>query len=252
MSVDATAPRLGIVSSEVSVGALRGHYAHPPGDGPFPGVVLLDDMLGLGPDMRGMVDLLAHHGYATIAPDLYSAGARPLCVARTVVDMARGGGATVHRLGQVRGWLADRPEVDGQRLGVVGYCMGGRFALATAARHDFTVAAVNYGPVPAEAKALSGICPVVASYGDLDRVFASHAQRLRKHLQGLGVRYDIRVYPGVGHSFLSPTPVPWWATPASLLLHLTYDEPAARDAWQRIFAFFDDQFAEAEKDAGDG
>jgi len=231
-------------SRDVTIGRLRAVYAKPPGDGPFAGVIVVHDALGLGQDMRGMVDQFTRAGYAAVAPDLYSDGARPLCVARTLVDTVRSsGGQTADRIGAVRSWLADQPEVDEHRLGVIGYCMGGGFALAAAVRLDFSVAAVNYGVVPAETSQLAGVCPVVASYGDRDRMFAPNAARLQTHLQRLGVSHDIKVYPNVGHGFLSPTPPPRWTAPASPLLHVGYDEPAAGDAWQRIFSFFHERLA---------
>src|SRR5664280_3264311 len=75
-------------SRDVTIGRLRAVYAKPPGDGPFAGVIVVHDALGLGQDMRGMVDQFTRAGYAAVAPDLYSDGARPLCVARTLVDTA--------------------------------------------------------------------------------------------------------------------------------------------------------------------
>jgi carboxymethylenebutenolidase len=88
-----------------------------------------------------------------------------------------------------RACLAARPDVDGERLGVIGFCMGGGFALTYAATHPPGVraAAVNYGQVPSARSALPDPCPIVGSYGGRDRMYGAHGQRLRQHLEALNV-----------------------------------------------------------------
>ena len=166
-----------------------------------------------------------------VAPDLYSGGRRPVCIARTVLDMVRGGDATVGRIGAVHEWLTGQPEVAGDRTGVIGFCMGGGFALLSARKGGYRAVGVNYGSVP---KDLTGICPVVGSYGGEDRALLSHARRLDDDLTRLGVAHDVEVYPGAGHSFLNEHK-PRFTPP---FLKVGYREDAAEDAWRRILAFF--------------
>jgi carboxymethylenebutenolidase len=99
---------------------------------------------------------------------------------------------------------------------------------------------VNYGIVPKDRTQLEGVCPVVASYGALDRTLRSAPGRLEDHLRALGVPHDIKVYEGVGHSFLSYDNKPEWMDrmPMPDPMHLGYDETAAEDAWRRMIAFF--------------
>ncbi|MDE0350455.1 MAG: dienelactone hydrolase family protein, partial [Gammaproteobacteria bacterium] len=88
-------------------------------------------------------------------------------------------------------------------MAVAGFCMGGGFAILYAARAPIGAAADFYGAVPEERGALEGICPVVGAYGGRDRVFGGHAERLRGHLEKLGVEHEITTYPDAGHSFMS-------------------------------------------------
>ncbi|HVM52095.1 MAG TPA: dienelactone hydrolase family protein [Acidimicrobiales bacterium] len=219
----------------VKVGPLDVAYECPAAGAPFAGVIVLHDAVGLSDDARRITSRLVGHGYAAACPDLYSYG-RPkaVCVARTMVEMVRGGDGTARRVGAVREWLAARPEVAGRPVGLVGFCMGGGFALTVGARGGFGATAPNYGRVPKRAEELRGICPVVASFGADDRMLRADPERLSAHLAELGVDHDIEVYRGVGHSFMNDHR----GGIAGRLIR-TYDERAAEDAWRRILAFFD-------------
>src|SRR3954447_1244882 len=167
-----------------------------------PGMIVLHELYGLNDDMRRISSRFADNGYVTIAPDLFSEGNRALCLSRMLTDITfREGRRTMAQIEAVRAWLADRPDVDGDRVGVIGFCMGGGFALLFAARGTVGVAGVNYGMVPKRRERLTGVRPIVASYGALDKQLMPSAERLEQHLTGLGVPHDIKVYEDAGHSF---------------------------------------------------
>jgi len=223
-------------------GTLRAAVAVPETAGPHPGVVVIHEVFGDQPEMREVCDEFARRGYVAAMPDLYSAGGpRFLCVARTMMEVASGrSGRALGYLAATHAWLAERDDVVGERVGMIGFCMGGSFALAYigASAAEVKVAAVNYGEVPRRANALRSACPIVASYGGRDMVTRSHASRLQDHLERLGIEHDVKVYPEAGHSFMTQGSHPIGRL-VFLPMRLGYEPAAAADAWERVFTFFD-------------
>ena len=174
-----------VVTGGVSTPQLRAHLATPQDrQAPWPGVVVLHEALGLTHDIRQHTDRLAAEGYLAVAPDLFSAGGALRCLRSTFAALSRGHGPAVDDIAVVRAWLADRADCTG-RVGVIGFCMGGGFALLLAAQ-GFDVAAANYGPLPRRPlDALRGACPVVASYGARDVMMRGVAGRVESTLAEL-------------------------------------------------------------------
>jgi carboxymethylenebutenolidase len=217
---------------------LRAHLAVPPvGSGPWPGVVVLHEVFGLTVDIRQQADRLAAAGYLAVAPDLYTAGGAARCLRSTFRALASGEGSAFGDIEATRAWLASRDDCTG-RIGVLGFCMGGGFALLGATR-GFDAAAPNYGPLPKGAEeVLRGACPVVASYGRRDVAFRGAAARLQSTLTRLGVDHDVKEYPDAGHSFLNRHGL----GPLTVLERVAgfgYHEPSAEDAWARILRTFE-------------
>jgi carboxymethylenebutenolidase len=219
-----------------------GYLAVPESAGPWPGVVVLPEVMGLNDDIRAQADHLARAGYLAIAPAIYSMR----CVRQAFRDLHAHSGTTFAAIDYVRTWLAARDDCTG-RIGVIGFCMGGGFALLSAPR-GFDAAAVNYGEVPADpAKLLAGACPIVASYGARDPMAMADPtapQRLAGALDDLGVANDVKTYPRpVGHSFLNEA-VPAPLGPIAKVLGFGFDPAAASDAWARILGFYADHLSE--------
>lgn len=211
----------------------------PAGSGPWPGVVMVHEAFGIDAVMRRQVARMASAGYLTLMPDLYTAGGARRCLVPTFRAVAAGQGRAFVDVEAARTRLASMAECTG-RIGVLGFCMGGAFALMTAPR-GFDASSANYARLPAEPEeALAGACPVVASYGGSDPGLKGTAAQLEGVLTRLGVEHDVREYPGAGHSFLNDAEVgPRVLRPLlRRVANIGPDPVAAADAWARIDAFF--------------
>ena len=227
----------------------RGALALPDGEathGALPGLLVLHEILGLNDDVRRIAARFADAGYAALVPDLFDGeGPGAWCVLRAIRSLRREGGATFELLSCARRWLADREEVDAARVGAVGFCMGGGFAVLFAAQASLQVVGTCYGDVPSRADSLRGVPPVVAGFGARDLVFGPGAQRLRRHLEALDVRHDVQVYEDAGHSYMSRHEGVTGRLGRLSPMRAAYDEGAAEDTWRRMLAFFAEHLAVA-------
>jgi carboxymethylenebutenolidase len=217
---------------------LHGYLAKPLGNGPWPGVVAIHEALGLNDIVRRQADRLAGAGYLTLAPDLFSDGGVARCLVSTFRDMFRGTGKAVVDIEAARQHLLADARCTG-KVGIIGFCMGGGFALVTA-NTGFDVAAPNYAQLPRNLpQALDGACPIVASYGGKDITLRGAARKLEAALDELGVEHDIKEYPTAGHSFLNDEYFgPDVLHAVQRIANVGPDPLAAPDAWQRIESFF--------------
>jgi carboxymethylenebutenolidase len=222
---------------------LHGYLARPAAPGPWPGVIAIHEAFGVDEVMRRNCDRLAAAGYLTLAPDLFSDGGARRCLLATFRSLVSGHGKAFGDIEAARRYLQESPECTG-KVGIIGFCMGGGFALVAATR-GFDVASANYGAVPRRPeRALAGACPIVASYGRRDKLLLGHAARLERTLTALGIEHDVKVYPGAGHSFLNDAPNgPWWLRPVLRITGTGPEPAAARDAWARIERFFGAQLS---------
>ena len=186
-------------------------------------------------------DEFAGRGYLALAPDLFGGKSWIRCIRGAFRQLQAGSGPAFTALDAARSFLSVRNDCTG-KTGVIGFCMGGGFALMTANR-GFDVAAPNYGHLPRNLDAaLSDACPVVGSYGARDRMLKGAAAKLEAALTDRGIPHDVKEYPDAGHSFLEQFPVGPLA-PVLRVAGLGYEAASADDAWRRIRAFFDEHLA---------
>jgi carboxymethylenebutenolidase len=216
-----------IATSELKGG---GYLATPDGNGPHPGVVVIHEAHGLNDHIKDVTRRLADAGYASLAVDLFTGRNRAVCMARY---MAGALGGSVNRYGvddlkSALTLLAKMTNVDAQRLGAVGFCMGGGFAIAWACTDSRLKAiAPFYGVNPRPIEVTSRLCPVVGSYPEQDFT-ARSGRALDEALTRFQVRHDIKVYPGTRHSFFNDT-------------RPSFNREAADDSWSRLLKFFGEQ-----------
>ncbi|MDQ0849047.1 carboxymethylenebutenolidase [Arthrobacter sp. B3I9] len=218
---------------------LRGYLAEPEGNGPFPAVLMIHEAFGLDAITVRHADRLAAAGYLTLAVDLFSDGGARRCLVTTMRSLAAGHGRAFADLARAAEWLREDGRTTG-KIGVIGFCMGGGFALLLA-NDGFDAAAVNYGRLPKDPEAaLAGACPIVANFGGKDRTLRNAAAKLESVLDELGVEHDVKEFPAAGHAFLNDTEKgPKALLPLFRVMGIGPHPQSAPEAWKRI----EDHFA---------
>lgn len=219
------------------------YCAVPPVPPPWPGVVVIHDFTGMSHDLRAQADWLAGEGFLALAPDLYYWGSRLGCLRTIMRDLGQRQGRSFDDIEAARRWLRADSDCTGD-VGVIGFCMGGGYAVALAAGRGFDAASVNYGGCPSDAEDwLTDACPIVGSFGGSDNspLGARAGRRLGQLLTEFMVPHDVKVYPGVGHGFMNHHDPEDQTLLLRFLARISgteYDEDATRDARRRIIEFF--------------
>src|SRR5271154_5168669 len=206
----------------------------PEGQGPWPGVVIIHDAIGYGPDKRSTNAHIARAGYVALTPNLFARGGWARCVTKVMRDVLTKRGRALDDVLAARDHLQALPECTG-RVGIAGFCMGGQFALVMSPK-GFDASAPFYGtPLPRElSETLDGACPIVASFGRRDPIGIGAANKLRATTAAKNITADIKSYPGAGHGFANQLP----GQPLLRITGFGYHRASAEDAWNRVFTFF--------------
>lgn len=211
--------------------AIRAYLAQPPGAGaPHPAVIVIHEWWGLTDHMKDIAQRFARAGYVALVPDLYSRQGNTVTTdaaqAASLMNALQSQQVLLDLNAAVR-FLKEQPDVDPLRLGVVGFCMGGTFALMAATHNSDLKAAVPfYGKVAPNETLARLLAPVLYHYGAQDGwVTKQEVDTLQNALKLFNKAGAVQTYPDAGHAFFNDT------RPDA------YHAPSAALAWERTLAF---------------
>lgn len=220
--------------------------AVPEGDGPFPTVIVIMEAFGLNDHIRDVARRYAAAGYYAISPDLYHRSPAPRVVGYEEMQKLMplmGGLSDAHIEADLRttlDFLKHQSAVAANRIGITGFCMGGRVAYLAAAYfpEEIKAAAVYYGGriVGGDRNANSPVAPVdltpqirgavIGFFGDEDRgIPVEQVDAIRAALATAGVPSEVHLYHGAGHGFFCDD-------------RAAFHEASAQDAWRRTQDWF--------------
>lgn len=214
----------------VKYGDASGYLALPTGgEAKKPALVVIQEWWGVDDWIRQQNKRFAGQGYVALAPDLYRG--RLAKSPEEAHELMRGmpEDRAMADLKAAVDYLASRPDVDPNRIGVIGWCMGGGYSLALAtADPRIKASVVNYGRLVTDANTITRInAPILGNFGAADRgIPAEDVKKFSAELTKYGKLGDIKVYDGAGHAFMNPNNKEG------------YNAAAAEDAWKRIDSFF--------------
>lgn len=215
-------------------GPVHAYLSRPKGStAAAPGVLVIHENKGLVPYLKDVADGLASNGYVALAPDLLSpdGGTTKFADPITEVPPVLSGIPAERHLQLLQAavsHLASLPGVDGQKLGVIGFCFGGGLTWRLSTKEPRLTAAVPfYGPTPPLEDVANIKARVFAIYAGLDERINASIEGLRGALEKAGVTHEIKVVPDVQHAFHNHTGGPE-----------RYNADAARESWQDALAWF--------------
>ncbi|MBI3088301.1 MAG: dienelactone hydrolase family protein [Candidatus Omnitrophica bacterium] len=223
-----------LLTSDVTIpageAALRAFLARPEAAKPGPAVLIIHEWWGLNGHIKDVAQRFAREGYAALAPDLYSRVGRKVTNDPTEAAKLMEGLKSQQVLTDLNAatrYLTRQPFVDPIRLGVVGFSIGGTFALMMAAHNSDIKAAIPfYGQIPPTDSLKYLVAPILYIHGGQDAwIVKREAERLAEGLKQFGRPGEVKIYPDCPHAFFNDTRPD------------VYRPQEARDAWQRTLAF---------------
>ncbi|HEX2061949.1 MAG TPA: dienelactone hydrolase family protein [Thermoanaerobaculia bacterium] len=215
---------------KVTFGEASGFLATPTtGPAKKPALIVIQEWWGVDDYIKGETARFAQQGYVALAVDLYRG--KVTSSMEEAHELSRGlpEDRAMSDLKAAVDYLSTRPDVDPKRIGVVGWCLGGGYALALATQEPRIAATViNYGRLITDHDTLAKLnSQVLGNFGETDRgIPAEDVRKFGQALTKAGKLADIKIYPGAGHAFMNPNN------------KQGYNAAAAQDAQGRIDGFF--------------
>ena len=222
---------------------IAAYIARPLGPGPYPGVVVIHHMLGWDDLSKEITRRFATRGYAAICPHLHYREGRDAAPDDAAAASRLAGGVPDERflgdaVASVR-YLRSLTTSNG-KVGMIGYCSGGRQTFLAACSVDLDAAVDCYGAVvaaerpehfprhmtPLIDKAIALKCPLLGLFGEEDTYPSPEETTvIEQALKEYGKTYEFHTYPGAGHAFFATN-------------RITYRPEVANDGWERIWNWF--------------
>jgi carboxymethylenebutenolidase len=226
--VRADAPKTQTVEFPSGKETISGFLAVPDKPGQYPALVVIHEWWGLNDWVKEQTEKLADQGYVALAVDLYRG--KTATDASEAHELMRGlpQDRAIRDMLAAYAYLATRKDVKSDKIGSIGWCMGGGLSLQLAIHQPRLAACVvNYGSLPTDPNDIQQIgAPVLGNFGADDRgITPADVAAFDKTMKGMNRRIDVKIYPGAGHAFENPNNTNG------------YRPEAAADAWARTIAF---------------
>lgn len=207
---------------------VQGVVYTPAGKGPFPALIVIHEWWGLNDWVKDQASKLSDQGYVTLAVDLYRGK-----VAKTpdeAHEIMRGvpEDRAKRDLHAAFAYLAAQPSVKKDRIGSIGWCMGGGYSLDVALQEPTLAATViNYGHLATDSDSLKKInAPILGLFGGQDRgITPEDVHKFETSMKQLGKTIEVKIYDDAGHAFENPNNKDG------------YRAADAADAWKRTTDF---------------
>ncbi len=216
---------------------LTGYLSLPKGAGTHAGMVVIQEWWGLNDWVKQQADSLASHGYVAFAPDLYKG---KVAYEEATAHQLMSGLVEEDAIATVRAaadFLRTRQDVRANAIGVIGWCMGGKYAIRLVAADPGVRACVAYYGAPiTDPRAIQGIqAAMLGNFGAEDLgPSPEQVTQFEAALRQAGKKVDFKIYPGAGHAFANVNN-PWGG----------YRPTVAKDAWRRTLAFLERELKRA-------
>jgi len=225
-SVAATSKNVSYKSGDETV---KGVLNIPQGKGPFPAIIVIHEWWGLNDWVKEQGSKLSDLGYVTLAVDLYRG--KVATTPDEAHEIMRGvpEDRAKRDLHAAFNFLESQPDVKKNRIGAIGWCMGGGYSLDVALEEpDLAADVINYGHLATDPAALKKInAPILGLFGAQDRgITPDDVKKFEEQLKQLGKKVDVTIYPDAGHAFENPNNKDG------------YRPQDAADAWGKTVKFF--------------
>jgi carboxymethylenebutenolidase len=210
---------------------IKAHVAQPGGAGAHPVVIVVQEWWGLDEHIRDVARRFAREGFVAVAPDLYSRQGNQVATDPNAAAQLMGGLKKEDGIDDLKStieWIRSQKDTRSSKIGVIGFCMGGSYALLLPCKtKEISAAAPFYGEIPSDETLKALACPIFYAYGENDGwITRADVDRLGAALKKFNKPGEVKVYAGCSHGFFNDT------------RSGIYAPKEAQDAWNRSLALF--------------